>query len=88
MTRIFVAGAQMKNVTANSQLGFDERAANFYELITLLKTHGSYAPNETDLKIGSLESLLGSLQERNSAAVGASIAAKNARITRDDVFHK
>ncbi|MBX7169551.1 MAG: hypothetical protein K1X72_01265 [Pyrinomonadaceae bacterium] len=76
---------KQKNTT--SQMGFDSRVANFFELITLLKTQGAYNPNENELKITALETLLLDLQTKNTAVVNATIAVQNARITRNEVFY-
>ena len=53
----------------------------------MLKTQGSYNPNETDLKIATLETMLADMQSKNTAVVDASVAAKNARIARDSIFY-
>lgn len=70
-----------------SQMGFDSRVANFFELITLLKTQGAYNPNETELKIATLETMLLDMQAKNTAVVDATVAVQNARIVRNQVFY-
>ncbi|HRH44976.1 MAG TPA: hypothetical protein PKY82_25285 [Pyrinomonadaceae bacterium] len=76
-----------KQRNKTSQLGFDDRVANFFELITLLKTQGAYNPNETDLKIATLETMLLNMQAKNTAVVDATVAVQNARIVRNQVFY-
>lgn len=79
--------AEPKQRKSSSQMSYDSQVANFFELITLLKTHGSYNPNENDLKINALETLIADLSAKNSAVVNAMIAAKNGRIARNDLFY-
>ena len=67
-----------------SQMSYDNRLAHFFELITLLDTQGSYNPNEADLQIPALQTLLAEMQTNNAAVINATIAVQNARIARDE----
>lgn len=66
-----------------SQLKFDSRIENLDKLIQLLKAQGSYAPNETELSIAGLTTLLDTLKSTNSAAIVAETALSNARLQRN-----
>lgn len=70
-----------------SQLSFDNRIANFEELIDLLTTVGSYSPNESELQIPTLEAMLNDMKAKNTAAVTAINQARAARIARDQVLY-
>jgi hypothetical protein len=58
---------------STSQLSFVKRTTNFELLISLLEADAIYAPNEADLKIGSLKSLATSMNDANSS-IGELIA--------------
>jgi hypothetical protein len=70
-----------------SQMSFDNRIANFEELINLLETSGSYNPNEADLQITALEAVLADMKAINTAAVNAVNEARAARIARDQTLY-
>ena len=73
---------------SSSQMGFDNRIANFDRLIQLLTTVSLYAPNEADLKIASLTTLFQSLQSVNALAVNAETNLDKARIARNEVLYQ
>ncbi len=52
---------------STSQMSYDSRTEHFSEFITLLKTNGSYAPNEIELQIGTLETLLADMRAKRVA---------------------
>ncbi len=78
---------ESKQSISASQMTFDSRIANFEELINLLTSSGSYKPNEDDLKISALETMLADLKAKNTAAVNAQNEARAARINRDNVLY-
>lgn len=73
---------------SSSQLSFDNRIENFDKLIKLLTTIATYIPNEADLKITALNTLLTDLRAKNSAVINAKVALTNARIARNDLLYK
>jgi hypothetical protein len=75
-----------KNISA-SQLSFDNRIENFSKLITLLANEPLYVPNEADLKVAALSSLLTSLRNANSAVINAFTTLSNARISRNKTLY-
>jgi hypothetical protein len=81
------AGKSQKEVSA-SQLSFDNRLDNFDKLIKLLGSITQYAPNEADLKVIALTTLLTDLKTKNSAVITAITPLSNARIARNDALYK
>lgn len=78
---------ESKQGISASQMSFDNRIANFEELINLLTTSGSYTPNESELQITALETMLADLKAKNMAAVNAVNQARAARIARDELLY-
>jgi hypothetical protein len=78
---------ESKQSVSASQMSFDNRIANFEQLINLLDTRGSYNPNENDLKLSALEARLADLKAKNTAAVNAVNEARAARIARDTILY-
>jgi hypothetical protein len=70
-----------------SQMSFDSRIENFSKLITLLTNEPLYAPNETDLKLIALNTLLTSLKTTNTAVVNGTTPLSNARISRNSILY-
>lgn len=70
-----------------SQLKFDNRIENLDKLIQFLKAQSSYTPNETELSIAGLGSLLDNMKSANSAAINAETAISNARLQRNTVLY-
>ncbi len=78
---------ESKQSISASQMSFDNRIANFEELVNLLTTSGLYNPNESELQISSLEAMLGNMKAKNTAAVSAVNQARTARIARDETLY-
>jgi hypothetical protein len=74
------------NISA-SQLSFDSKVENFAKLITLLTNEPFYVPNETDLKLTTLNTLLTSLKTTNTAVIAATTPLSNARIARNKILY-
>ncbi|MBN2521567.1 MAG: hypothetical protein JXB17_13730 [Bacteroidales bacterium] len=72
---------------SSSQLSFDNRIDNLDKLINLLGSIPEYKPNETDLQVVSLKSLLKDLKTKNDAANEAAIPLSNARIARNNILY-
>jgi hypothetical protein len=82
-----VEGKEVKEISS-SQMGYDNRLSHFDQLIKLLSTESTYAPNEVDLKITSLTTMLNDLRVKNSAVVSTITIVSNARISRNEVMYK
>ncbi len=81
------AGNEVTEISS-SQMSFDSRIDNMDKLIKLLTSVTAYAPNEADLKVTSLTTLLTDLKAKNTAVITAEAPLVNARIARNDVLYK
>ena len=81
------AGNEVTEISS-SQLSFDSRIDNLDKLIKLLTSVTAYAPNEADLKVTALTTLLTDLKAKNTAVITAEAPLVNARIARNDVLYK
>jgi hypothetical protein len=81
------AGKELVEISS-SQMSFDSRIDNFDKFIKLLTSVTLYDPNEADLKVTSLTSVLSDLKAKNAAVIAAEVPLNNARITRNDILYK
>jgi regulator of replication initiation timing len=72
---------------SNSQQSYDNIVEHFSKLIDVLNTEPSYSPNETELQIATLNTLLTNLKTSNTAVINAYTNASNARITRNKTLY-
>lgn len=75
-----------KSISA-SQMDFDSRIENFDKLIQLLSSQTGYAPNETDLKVTTLMTLLADMKIKNTGVINTQTPLSNARITRNTILY-
>ena len=78
------------NVPVNisvSQLSFDSMIEHYSKLIDLLTTVVLYNPNENELKVSGLNTLLTSMKTSNTAVITATTNYINARINRDNLIY-
>ena len=68
---------------SSSQMSIDSRIENLDKLIQLLASLPGYNPNEADLKITALQTLLASMKAANLAVATAYTALSTARIARN-----
>lgn len=73
---------------STSQMSFDSRLDNFFKLIQLLSSVPEYSPNETELKIEHLNTILDDLKAKNTAVVETTTPLSNARISRNDILYR
>lgn len=71
-----------------SQQSYDSIIEHFEKLISLLTTITAYNPNENELKITALNTLLTSMKTSNTAVINAYTTWSNARIVRNDLLYK
>ena len=81
------AGTETKEVSS-SQMSYDSRLESFDKLIKLLTSITLYAPNEADLKVATLTTMLNDLKAKNTAVVATLVSLSNARIARNDLMYK
>ena len=70
------------NQISTSQLGYDDKVENLESLISFLQTVPEYNPNEDELKITTLQTLLADLRAKNLTTTQAHIAVETARGAR------
>jgi hypothetical protein len=70
-----------------SQQSFDSLIDGFTKLIQVVTTEPLYTPNETDVKVVTLNTLLTGMKSSNSGVITATTAYSNARITRDTTLY-
>jgi hypothetical protein len=75
-----------KNVSV-SQLSFDSMIEHYSKLIDLLASVVLYNPNENELKVSGLNTLLTSMKTSNTAVITATTNYINARINRDNLVY-
>jgi hypothetical protein len=75
-----------KNVSV-SQLSFDSMIEHYSKLIDLLASVVAYNPNENELKVVGLNTLLASMKTSNTAVITATTNYINARINRDNLIY-
>jgi hypothetical protein len=76
------------NTISASQQSYDQLIEHFAKLFALLKSEPSYAPNESDLRIPTLDALLTQLRADNTNVMNAYTAVSNARISRDVTLYQ
>ena len=79
---------QEHHEASSSQLSFDSRINNFDKLINLLSAIPEYNPNETELQVTSLNTMLEDLRTTNNVAVNAATPLSNSRIERNEILYK
>ena len=76
-----------KEISA-SQMSYDNRLDNLSKLVNLLSSETGYAPNETELKVTTLNTMLTTMKAKNTAVINAITALSNARIERNKILYK
>ena len=69
-------------------MSYDSRLDNFFKLIQLLSSVPEYNPNEKELKIEHLNTILDDLKAKNTAVVETTTPLSNARISRNDILYR
>lgn len=80
------AEATTKSISV-SQQSYDSMIDHFTKLIQIVSTEPLYLPNETDLKVVTLNTLLTSLKAANTSVIGTTTTYSNSRITRDSALY-
>ena len=68
---------------SSSQQSYSSLIEHIATIITILSTEPTYVPNETDLKIVTLNTLLTNLKNTNTAVINAYTTVSNSRVARD-----
>lgn len=72
---------------SSSQQSYSSLIEHIATIITILSTEPTYVPNETDLKVVTLNTLLTSLKNTNTAVINAYTTVSNARLSRDQSLY-
>jgi hypothetical protein len=70
-----------------SQQSYTQLTEHLDNLIELLDSSGTYAPNETELQVATLTSYSTSLKNANTAVINATTPLSNSRVTRDEALY-
>ena len=70
-----------------SQQSYDNLIDNLTKLIQVIASEPLYNPNENDLKVTALNTLLTNLKAVNTTVINATTPYSNARITRDTILY-
>ena len=69
-------------------MSYDNRLDNLSKLVNLLSSETGYAPNENELKVATLNTMLTTMKAKNTAVINAITALSNARIDRNKILYK
>lgn len=72
---------------STSQQSYDQLIQHFEGLIAVLASEPSYAPNETELQITSLQARAQDLRDKNNQEAIADTAVSNARLERGTILY-
>lgn len=73
---------------SNSQQSYDQLIQHFEGLISVLASEPSYAPNETELQITTLQAKAQDLKDKNNQEANADTAVSNARLERNRILYQ
>lgn len=73
---------------STSQQSYDSIIEYFGKLIDLLGSITAYNPNEADLKVSALNTLLASMKTANTVVINATTVVSNSRINRNELLYK
>lgn len=73
---------------STSQQSYDQMIQHFQGLISVLESERSYAPNETDLQISTLQAKAQELDSKNEKVATAYTEISNSRLARNNKLYK
>ncbi len=80
-------GAEPVKTASTSQQSYDKMIDHFAQLIATLTAEPKYLPNENELKLTALNTMLADLKAKNTVVINATTAVSNARIARDKALY-
>lgn len=72
---------------SSSQQSFSNKVEHFSKMIETLSAEPAYLPNEADLQVATLNTLLTALRNTNTGVINAYTTLSNARIARDQSLY-
>lgn len=85
--KALAAGEEPVKTSSTSQQSYDKLIDHFAQLIATLTAEPKYLPNENELKLTALNTMLADLKAKNTAVINATTTASNARIARDKALY-
>jgi hypothetical protein len=85
--KALAAGAEPVKTASTSQQSYDKLMDHFAQMIATLTAEPKYLPNENELKVATLNTMLTDLKAKNTAVINATTALSNARIARDKLLY-
>lgn len=73
--------------TSTSQQSYDSLIENFAKLVDLVASEPTYTPNEVELQVATLTTLVTNMRAANTAVVGATTDISNSRIARNKTLY-
>jgi hypothetical protein len=80
-------GEPVPKTVSTSQQSYDKLIDHFAQMIATLTAEPKYLPNENELKLLALNTLLTDLKAKNTAVINANTGVSNARINRDKALY-
>lgn len=81
------AGAEPVKTASVSQQSYNRLVDHYAQLVATLTAEPRYQPNENELKVTTLNTLLTDLRAKNTAVIHANTALSNARIARNKALY-
>lgn len=81
------AGAEPVKTVSVAQQSYNKMVDHYAQLVATLTAEPKYLPNEADLKVAALNTLLADLRAKNTAVINATTALSNARIARSKALY-
>jgi hypothetical protein len=79
--------APAPNSISTSQQSYDQQIQHFAGLISVAQSEATYNPNESDLRISSLTTILNDITAKNNEVANAYTNVSNARIERNNTLY-
>jgi hypothetical protein len=85
--KALAAGAEPIKTASTSQQSYDKMIDHFAQFIATLTAEAKYIPNENELKVATLNTMLADLRAKNTAVISATTTVSNVRIARDKALY-
>ncbi|UXE68850.1 MAG: hypothetical protein KA713_09855 [Chryseotalea sp. WA131a] len=85
--KALAAGATPVKTASTSQQSFDKMIDHFAQLIATLTAEANYSPNEIELQVTKLNTILADLKTKNTDVINTTTVLSNARIDRDNALY-
>ncbi len=80
--------APVPDGTSTSQQSYDSLIENFAKLVDLVNSEPTYTPNEVELQVATLTTLVTNMRAANTAVVSATTDISNSRIARNKILYQ